>query len=625
MSPLTISRARPRRAVVIALAGLLLLLAATTALAVSRGSVAGAANQWAPVHAGDFPDPDVMIYNHAYYGFATQTFAPSGLTINIQTSTSTNGTTWTASDVDALPNLPSWALSGDTWAPSVAYDAANQEFVMYYAATQASDGDQCIGRAEATSPLGPYVDTSTSPVICQDGADTGSGTVDNGDYGGSIDPDIFTDNGVSTLIWKSDGNHIPGENTYIWSEPLSSNLQSLTGSPTAILAADQTWQSGIVEGPDMVDAGGTDYLFLSGSDEGSSTYAIGYATCPNGPSAACEDSASNPILTSQAGMSGPGGPDVFLSPSGQLDMAFAAWQGDTIGYLSCGIRPMYLASLTITAGVPSLTPATSTASASSPTCSVPPTPKPGYWQVASDGGVFSYGSASFYGSTGNMRLNQPVVGMASTPDGKGYWLVASDGGVFSYGDAHFYGSTGNLRLNKPIIGIIATVDGGGYWLVASDGGVFGFGDAHFYGSTGGDALPYPITAMAPSYLGGGYWLADANGQVFSFGDAEYYGEPPYAPGGYRITGMAGTSDSSGYWLASANGNVADFGDAAPYGSPVAGGVNGAIVGMATTADGAGYWLQGSDGGVFSYGDATFLGSMGGKPLNAPIVGIAAIH
>src|SRR3974390_2909045 len=57
----------------------------------------------------------------------------------------------------------------------------------------------------------------------------------------------------------------------------------------------------------------------------------------------------------------------------------------------------------------------------------------GYWLVASDGGVVSYGDASFYGCTGGMALNKPIVAMASTPDGKGYWLVASDGGIFSYG------------------------------------------------------------------------------------------------------------------------------------------------------------------------------------------------
>ncbi len=50
-------------------------------------------------------------------------------------------------------------------------------------------------------------------------------------------------------------------------------------------------------------------------------------------------------------------------------------------------------------------------------------------------------------------LNKPIVGMASTPDGKGYWLVASDGGIFAFGTAGFYGSTGAAVLNKPIVGM----------------------------------------------------------------------------------------------------------------------------------------------------------------------------
>jgi hypothetical protein len=84
------------------------------------------------------------------------------------------------------------------------------------------------------------------------------------------------------------------------------------------------------------------------------------------------------------------------------------------------------------------------------------TVSPGYWQVASDGGVFSYGDAKFHGSAGGLTLNKPVVGMAATPDGGGYWLVASDGGVFSYGDAKFYGSTGGRILNKPVVGMAPT-------------------------------------------------------------------------------------------------------------------------------------------------------------------------
>ena len=35
----------------------------------------------------------------------------------------------------------------------------------------------------------------------------------------------------------------------------------------------------------------------------------------------------------------------------------------------------------------------------------------------------------------------------------GYWLVASDGGIFGYGDAGFYGSHGGSPLNKPIVAI----------------------------------------------------------------------------------------------------------------------------------------------------------------------------
>jgi phosphatidylinositol-3-phosphatase len=86
--------------------------------------------------------------------------------------------------------------------------------------------------------------------------------------------------------------------------------------------------------------------------------------------------------------------------------------------------------------------------------------------------------------------------MAATPDGQGYWLVASDGGVFTFGDAAFHGGTGLQHLNRPIVGMAATPDGQGYWLVASDGGVFTFGDAAFHGGTGGQRVNQPVVAMA---------------------------------------------------------------------------------------------------------------------------------
>ncbi|HEX3793392.1 MAG TPA: glycoside hydrolase family 43 protein [Acidimicrobiales bacterium] len=597
------------------------LLGAAPSAPAGASTTARSTTAWTPVLPSDFADPDVLLYGGTYYGYATQNFAAPSQTINVQTATSSDGTTWTLTGADALPTLPSWATPTaafpykNTWAPSVAYSSSLSQFVMYFTATDTSGdaetGDQCIGRATSPSPLGPFVSSSNSPTICQ------------GELGGSIDPDIFTAlNGTASLIWKSDGNRDNGSFVApdtIWSLPLTPDLQLAGLTPTALLSADQQWQSGVVEGPDMVNIGGADYLFYAGNAEESAAYGIGYATCFGGPTVPCTDGSANPLASSAAGFSGAGGPSVFVTPADTLQMAFAAWSGTTIGYLDKGIRPMFMATLSFHGIVPALSPANGGGPVTNPA-----TTAAGYWQVAADGGIFTFGSAQFYGSTGSLRLNKPVVGMAATPDGRGYWLVASDGGIFSFGDARFYGSTGSLRLNKPIIAMVPTADGHGYWLVASDGGIFSFGDASFEGSAAGLAPGYPITAMTPTSNGLGYWMVDANGQVFPFGNAVYAGQPSFAPGGYRITGMAATADNRGYWLISANGNVATFGDARSFGSPVTAGVVAPVVGISTTDDDNGYWLQGADGGIFSYGDATYEGSMGGHHLNAPMVGITSV-
>ena len=80
--------------------------------------------------------------------------------------------------------------------------------------------------------------------------------------------------------------------------------------------------------------------------------------------------------------------------------------------------------------------------------------------------------------------------MAVTPDNQGYYLVASDGGVFTFGDAHFQGSMGGKPLNKPVVGMAVDAATSGYWLTAADGGVFAF-DAPFLGSTGAMHLNAP--------------------------------------------------------------------------------------------------------------------------------------
>ncbi len=311
---------------------------------------------------------------------------------------------------------------------------------------------------------------------------------------------------------------------------------------------------------------------------------IVYIGCYDGLQAIQTQPTLSVLWTAASGNPGPAiiaGGLVWTIGSGHLDGLDPA-TGDTVEQLDIGPNTNHFPTASVGDGL-LLAPADDqvlafAGNAGTPGPPLPPNPvgpNSSYWLVASDGGVFNFGNASFYGSTGAMTLNKPIVGMATTPSKLGYWLVASDGGIFSYGDAQFAGSEGGQPLNAPIVGMAPTPDGGGYWEVASDGGIFSFGDATFDGSMGGKPLNEPIVGMAATPDGGGYWEVASDGGLFAFGDAQFYG----SEGGHPL--------------------------------------NAPIVGIAATPDGGGYWEVASDGGIFTFGDAQFYGSMGGKPLNAP--------
>jgi hypothetical protein len=244
-----------------------------------------------------------------------------------------------------------------------------------------------------------------------------------------------------------------------------------------------------------------------------------------------------------------------------------------------------------------------------------------YWLVASDGGVFSFGGLPSYGSMGGQHLNEPVVGMAATPDAGGYWLDASDGGIFAFGNAAFHGSMGGQHLNKPIVGMAATPDGGGYWLVASDGGIFSFGDAGFRGSTGALTLNKPVVGMAPTADGGGYWLVASDGGIFAFGDAAFHGSTGALTLQKPVVSMAATPDGGGYWLVASDGGVFAFGDAPFFGSTGGEHLSRPIVAMGATRSGNGYWFTDTAGLVFNFGGAGYYGSAP-PHLNQPVQGMA---
>ena len=240
----------------------------------------------------------------------------------------------------------------------------------------------------------------------------------------------------------------------------------------------------------------------------------------------------------------------------------------------------------------------------------------GYQEVASDGGLFAFGTP-FYGSMGGRPLNAPVVGMAVVPDSGAYYAAASDGGIFAF-HTPFYGSMGGTRLNKPVVGMAFDTLTGGYYEVASDGGIFAF-NAPFYGSMGGKPLNAPVVGMAFDPLTGGYYEVASDGGIFAF-HAPFQGSLGGTPLNKPVVGMTANPQTGGYYEVASDGGLFAFG--APfYGSMGGKPLNKPVVGMAFDFVTGGYYEVASDGGLFAFG-APFQGSMGGTPLNKPVVGMA---
>jgi hypothetical protein len=257
---------------------------------------------------------------------------------------------------------------------------------------------------------------------------------------------------------------------------------------------------------------------------------------------------------------------------------------------------------------------------------VAPAGKPtGYRMAGADGGVFAYGQSTYQGSANTVPAKFPIVDIEETKDRAGYWETASDGGVFAY-KAPYFGSMGGQKLQAPIMAMAPTPANDGYWMVGFDGGVFAFGKAKFFGSMGGMKLNSAIAGIVPTPTGQGYWLFALDGGVFSFGDAAYFGSAAGRPLTVATSGMAPTTSGKGYWLTTTDGQVMPFGDAGNFGqvqNPKD--LKGDVVDIKATEDGKGYWLAAKDGGVFAFGSASFYGSAGGLKLNSPVVAMAGLR
>ncbi len=278
-----------------------------------------------PIFNGDFADPFVLRTPNVLYAFASNTqstqYAPPAHipVIELDRDSDFQGRYLG----DALPTLPKWTVSGFQWAPSV-WPRPDGTYVMYYSTpatipliclakpsspgcirgTNGPTSAMCVSRATSASPAGPYVDDSTSAMVCPSG------------QGGAIDPSVFiAADGTPWLLWKTDGDCC-GLPTTIYSQQLASDGLSTIGAAHRLIGATQGWEGGLVEGPSMIEANNTFWLFYSANLWGTPQYGIGVARCASvvGPCTKPLDHAWLSSTDSAERMDpGPGGQEFFQS------------------------------------------------------------------------------------------------------------------------------------------------------------------------------------------------------------------------------------------------------------------------------------------------------------------------
>ncbi len=289
--------------------------ASATSVPVTAGASSAATSpgpgQFAnPVYPDNFPDPGVLLVGTTFHAYGTQ-----GGGANIQTLTSADLVHWTKGE-DALPTLGHWATAGSTWAPEVI--AINGGYTMFYVARDTASDKQCIGRATAKDPAGPFTDLSAHALVCQP------------DLGGSIDPNPVRDtDGRLYLYWKNDGNCC-SQKVQLWGQQLAATGATLVDKPAALMTNTKAWQGNVVEAPEMLIHSGAHTLLYSAADYASTSYAVGYASC-TGPLGPCTDKSDQPLLASTDQAAGPGHCFPLVLPNGDTWLIYHAWKPDGIG------------------------------------------------------------------------------------------------------------------------------------------------------------------------------------------------------------------------------------------------------------------------------------------------------
>ncbi|OYO11788.1 hypothetical protein CGZ94_15405 [Enemella evansiae] len=237
---------------------------------------------------------------------------------------------------DAMPGGPGAWAQGAVWAPGVARHG--DRYFMYYTASRKGSGQKCIGRAVSKSATGPFTDG-------KEWACPPAGRW-------AIDANPFVSGGKLYVAYRDDAVASGAETGLSVVRVGASGFADWSTRRTLLLSTDIRWDttgtSGgthVIENPSMFRTGnGEWYVTYSGNNWDSPRYATGIARCGTNPlpSKRCSPIGQgvtrpyfgfrgagdiNPLKGLPANHRGPGGMDVFQTPSGDNRVVWHWWNG----------------------------------------------------------------------------------------------------------------------------------------------------------------------------------------------------------------------------------------------------------------------------------------------------------
>jgi hypothetical protein len=252
---------------------------------------------------------------------------------------------WTT-PVEALADAPTWAhdldVGGRFWAPTVA--KIGGRYVLYFAANHVSAPvgapAWCIGWATSPNAAGPFT-PGERPLLCQVLKHTSPSLLSSTPRGGDrgvIDPQVYlAPNGATYLHVKALDNPVQ-----VWGMGLAADGTRLRTHATGMVelaAKAPVWEYSpaadnrftVVENPAMhynpaAPRGFQHYLYYSGNDWRTASYATGVAACESPVGPCVRMTGDEPWMASRGDVRGPGGLSVFRAADGSPWVAYHSWR-----------------------------------------------------------------------------------------------------------------------------------------------------------------------------------------------------------------------------------------------------------------------------------------------------------